>query len=152
VDGVCGLTTDSNGNPFSISNMVPGDTASGSINIHNNGPTAFKYVTVTLSSPSSSPLDKDIWVNSSPLGISNWGLSGAEGHGAWTYSQRIGSGANANIPFSFSMVEIDNNFNVSTADVNNTDPVQGATQTVTFTVKAYQRDGTTRTYNDSVDL
>jgi hypothetical protein len=40
--------TDSNGNSFDIDNMVPGDIANGNINIHNAGPTAFKYETVSI--------------------------------------------------------------------------------------------------------
>jgi len=144
--------TDTNGNPFNISNMVPGDIASGNINIHNAGPTAFKYVTVSVSrSDTSSPFDHNIWVNSSKLGISNWGLTGVEGHAPWPDNVRIPSGANDTIPFSFTMVPTDNLGN-KLDEIDNSDPLQGAKQTLTFTVKAYQRDGTVRTYNDSVDV
>jgi hypothetical protein len=102
-------------------------------------------------------------VNSSKLGISNWGLNSVEGHGAWENDEHVGSGANATIPFSFTMVPTDHfgnkpgdNNTSPDIDSSNSDPVlanlQGARQTLTVTVKAYQRDGTVRTYHDSVDL
>jgi hypothetical protein len=146
--------TDTNGNPFNIANIVPGDTASGNINIHNAGPTAFKYETVTLSSSNpSSPLDCTILVKSTKLGIDNWGLGGAENHGAWTNSVRVPSGANETIPFSFAMPSSPTDCHGNPmSEVDNSNPLQGATQSVTFTVKAFQRDGTARTYSDSVDL
>ena len=144
--------TDTNGNPYNIHNIVPGDEVDGYINIHNAGPTAFKYetITVTRSNPNS-VLDHAIWVNSAKLGISNWGLTGVEGHGPWSNNVRVPAGANETIPFSFTMVPTDNLGN-KLDEIDNSDPLQGATQTLTFTVKAYQRDGTTRTYHDSVDL
>lgn len=156
--------TDTNGNPYSIHNMVSGDEADGFINIHNAGPTAFKYETVTITrSDPNSVLDHAIWVNSAKLGISNWGLTGVEGHGAWENDVRVPAGANETIPFSFTMVPTDHfgnkpgeNGTPTDIDSNNPDPLlanlQGARQTLTFTVKAYQRDGTVRTYNDSVDI
>lgn len=156
--------TDTNGNPFQISNMVPGDIASGTINIHNAGPTAFKYETVSISrADTSSVFDHAIWVNSSKLGISNWGLTSVESHAPWQNNDRVGSGDNATIPFSFTMVPTDNLGNQpgqggTPTDIDSSNPspllanLQGAHQTLTFTVKAYQRDGTVRTYHDSVDV
>jgi hypothetical protein len=156
--------TDSNGHPFNIANFVPGDVANGTINIHNSGPTAFKYETITITrSDPNSPLDHAIWVNSAKLGISNWGLNAVEGHGAWQNNVRVPSGANETIPFSFSMVPTDHfgnkpGTNGTPEDIDSSNPesilanLQGAKQTLTFTVKAYQRDGTVRTFHDSVDL
>lgn len=156
--------TDTNGNPYSIHNMVSGDEADGFINIHNAGPTAFKYETVTITrSDPNSVLDHAIWVNSAKLGISNWGLNAVEGHAPWENHVRVPAGANETIPFSFTMVPTDHfgnkpgeNGTPTDIDSSNPDPLlanlQGARQTLTFTVKAYQRDGTVRTYNDSVDI
>ena len=161
--------TDTNGNPFQISNMVPGDIATGTINIHNAGPTAFKYETVQITpADPSSVFDHSIWVNSPDLSygsystISNWGLNSVEQH-AWTFNQRIGSGANGTVHFSFKMVPTNNlgdqpGQNGTPEDIDSSNPspllanLQGAHQTLTFTVKAYQRDGTVRTYHDSVDV
>jgi hypothetical protein len=144
--------TDTNGNPFEISNMAPGDIASGNINIHNAGPTAFRYETVKITAADpSSVFDHAIWVNSSKLGISNWGLTAVEGHAPWENDVRVPSGANETIPFSFTMVPTDR-FGNKLDEIDNSDPLQGAHQTLTFTVKAYQRDGAVRTYHDSVDL
>jgi hypothetical protein len=156
--------TDSNGHPFNISNMVPDDVANGNINIHNAGPTAFKYETITITrSDPNSVLDHAIWVNSAKLGISNWGLNAVEGHGAWENDEHVGSGDNATIPFSFTMVPTNNlgykpGQNGTPTDIDSSNPspllanLQGAKQTLTFTVKAYQRDGTVRTFQDSVDI
>jgi hypothetical protein len=149
--------TDTNGNSFDISNIVPGDTANGTINIHNAGPTAFKYETLTITrSDENSPLDHAIWMNSDDLSsgnystMSNWGLTSVENH-PWTINQRIGSGQNGTVHFSFKMVPTDR-FGNKLDEIDNSDPLQGAKQTLTFTVKAFQRDGAVRTYHDSVDL
>ncbi len=156
--------TDTNGNPYSIKNIVPGDKADGYINIHNAGPTAFKYETITITrSDPNSVLDHAIWVNSAKLGISNWGLNSVEGHGAWENDVHVPAGANETIPFSFTMVPTDNlgykpGEHGTPEDIDSSNPspllanLQGAKQTLTFTVKAYQRDGAVRTYHDSVDL